>query len=335
MSRREHYAAATPGETTTTSTAWSEAARLTFTPGVGKTYVVFWSVEAANKGNTTTDVRLRVAVDGASAVEANIESRSTLEYPSYSGFFPIAGDGAAKAVTIEVAAEAAGVNVAARNGNLVALALTGQDVYAESLGRTAVTSNAFTTVVSATWSPPAGDYLILASCLTDNFATTAPVYGRLEFDGAATPDTGAGHAEVAAGQASVVPLGMIWRRTVTAEGAKTAAWRVRAHTSNNEIGSTDNRLLILDLSGFDQAFYGEIADAHHAGTEASFTPALTVSGSASGNPHLVLAAWSIAALNNSLMMETRLVEAASTRCGLPLADPETVRAGVKLASVPA
>lgn len=290
MAAREHYSAYAASEVTTTSSStWTNAATLNFTPASGRDYVLLWSLEVAQQSSTSSDAKFRVSLDGAPVATANVESRITSEYPSYSGFFKIAGAGAAKAVTVEIQSETSGQTTAARNIRLIALALGANDKYVETLGRQDVTNVAFVDLVSTTFTPPStGDYLCLSSVLVDNYAATNPGYGRFDVGSTSSEFMGA-----VADTTNLTPLNGVWVVNLTAS-SKTLKWQGRSHASGNSSGWTDTRLLALRLDDFDNAASNSLG-SDDASSSTTPSTVLTLTASANANPHLVLGYWAIGA----------------------------------------
>lgn len=311
MAAREYFRASYPDEVSTTSDAvWQGVVNLPFTPAVGADYIVFWSVELINKSTTAYDAKCRIVTDGAVSVEFGQEARGTAEYPSYFGFYRLTGGGSSLTLALEVMAEVAGQLISARNANLVVLRMGPGDQYAEALGRAAVTgvTDTWTDVASLTWTPEAGEYLVLGHSLTDNYAATAPVYGRLVFDGTGSKEVTAGHAEVAGPPKNLTPTHQMWKRTVPASGvSRTAIWQGRSHNAGSEVGWGANRLLILKLAGFEAAFYAELSSLLTV-DDAAYVPMASVAGTASAGPHLFLGSWGVAGSSASAVMDVQVVD---------------------------
>lgn len=311
MAAREYFKASHLDEVFTTSdTAWQPIVSLPFTPADGVDYIVFWSLELINKSTTVYDAKCRIITDGVVSVEFGQESRGTIEYPSYFGFYRLTGGGSALTVALEIMAEVSGQVVCARNANLVALRLAPGDQYAESLSRAAVTggTETWTDVVGLTWAPDAGEYLVLGHSLTDNYASTAPLYGRLLFDGAGNKEASAGHPEVTGPPKNLTPIHQMWKRTVPAAGVgRSASWQGRSHAAGTEVGWAANRLLILKLSGFDAAYYAELANLLTV-DDAAYVPMASVAGTVGAGPHLLLGSWGAAGSSASALMDTQVVD---------------------------
>lgn len=311
MAAREYFTASYPDEISTTSdTTWQGVVSLPFTPAEGADYIVFWSVELINKSTTVYDARCRIVTDGAVSVEFGQESRGSIEYPSYFGFYRFTGGGVAQTVALEVMAEVSGQVIYARNANLVALRLGPGDQYVEALGRVAVTggTDTWADVASLTWAPDAGEYLVLGHSLTDNYAATAPVYGRLVFDGVGNKEATAGHAEVTGPPKNLTPIHQMWKRTVPASGvSRSAVWQGRSHNTGSEVGWGANRLLILKLAGFDAAFYAELSSLLTV-DDAAYVPMVSTTGAAGAGPHLLLGSWGVAGSSTSAVMDVQVVD---------------------------
>jgi hypothetical protein len=309
MAGREFHAATSAAEVSTTSnTSWTPVVELSFTAPSGQDYALFWSFEGLNVTSTNSDMRFRVARDGVPVATGRSETRITSEYPAYSGFLKLTGDGGATTVAIEIQNENNSATVVARNGNLVALALSADDRYAESLGRTGALDSAFVPLVGLSWTPAAGEYLLFGSTFVDTFATTAPAYARLQFDGVSAPEQSAGPADVTAGNPDLVPLGAMWVRRVSAGGvARTATFQGRSHSSAGETGFRDTRLMALRLDTFAGAHHAELA-ALNGGAESSFVEVLSLSAPSSSGPYLVLANWSISASSSGAISSVQIAE---------------------------
>ena len=290
MAAREHYSAYVASEVTTTSAStWTNAATLNFTPANGRDYVLLWSLEAAQQSSASSDAKFRIALDGSAVATSNVESRVTSEYPAYSGFFKITGAGASRSVTVEIQSETSGQTTAVRNLRLIALALGANDQYAEVAGRQDVTVTTFTDLASTTFTPAStGDYLCMASVLVDNFATTAPAYGRFDV-GSTSPEFMGAVADVT----NLVPLNSVWVVNLTAS-SKTLKWQGRSHTAGSSSGWTDCRILALRLDDFDHAASNSLG-SDDSSSSATPSTVLTLTASANANPHLVLGYWAIGA----------------------------------------
>lgn len=314
MAAREYYAAHVASEVTTTSaTTWANAATLDFTPANGRDYVLLWSLELACKTDTGTDAKYRLSLDGTPVTTSNVESRVTAEYPSFFGFFKVSGAGASRSVSVGIQAEQAGQTVAVRNVSLIALALGADDHYAEALGRTDVTAGGtlWADLVSTSWTPPTdGDYVFLSSCLVDNYAATAPAYGRFDI-GWTSVEWPAAVAEVAAGQMNFVAHGGVWVDGLAGGSPATLKWQGRSLNNGNNSGWTDNRILALRLSDFHRAT-GAVSPSDSGDTSSSLTNVLTLTDTAGGNPQLVLGAWTAAASVNNLLGAVRISDGLGT-----------------------
>ena len=269
MAYREHYATHVASEVTTTSSStWTNAATLNFTPVGGRDYVLLWSLELANKSDTSTDARYRVSIDGAAVTTSNIESRATGEYAAFFGFFKVTGTNVPRSVAVDVQVEQAGQAGAIRNVRLTALALGADDHYAESLGRADVNvgGTSWADLVSTTWTPAAdGDYLLLSSSLVDNFATTVPAYGRFHV-GWTSPEWPTAVAEVASGQMNYAAGGGVWVEGFTGGAPVTVKWQGRSLNNGNNSGWTDNRVLALRLDAFDNHASATLSSDSSAGS---------------------------------------------------------------------
>lgn len=311
MAAREHYRSSSLAEVSTQSqTEWLQVVGLDFTPANGADYIVFWSLEMTNKTSTTADAKCRVMTSGVVSAEFNQEVRGFEEYTSYTGFYRIIGDGLFKAISIGIQGERAADAICARAANLIAVKLGANDQYAESLPRLSVTggTNIWADCATISWQPPAGDYLVYGFSLTDSYSSTAPVYGRLLFDGTGSSEATTGHPEVGAGQKNLTPTHELWKRTVAVGGVtRTVAWQGRSHNTGSEVGWADNRLLILKLSDFDAAFYAEVTALLSNATTDYLTVA-SVTGTVAANPHLVLGSWGVSGDSASSITNGRLLD---------------------------
>ena len=311
MAAREHYAAEVLSETTFTSNVtWGSACTLSPTLANGADYIVFWNLELTNQSNTSADAQAQVTVGGTAVATFNVENRATSEWGAYAGFFKVTGTGAALALALEVKAETNGNSIVCRNRRLTVLRMGAGDVYAESTARQAVTAGGTTTwadVLSTSFSPAVGDYLVLAHSMTDNYATTTSAYGKFVWDGTAEGNTelaAAGHADITAGQKNLVPLN---KQRVYSEAtggvSRTVTWQGRSNQNTFEVGFAQNRLLILKLADFDAAYPARQATTTTATGGASPTETLSITPTVSANPHLLIGSW----YANNLTSSTRLV----------------------------
>lgn len=311
MAAREHYAAEVLSETTFTSNVtWGEACALSPTLANGADYIVFWNLELTNQSNTSADAQAQVTVDGTAVAAFNVENRLTSEWGAYAGFFKVTGTGAALAIALEVKAETNGNSIVCRNRRLTVLRMGAGDVYTESTARQAVTAGGTTTwadVLSTSFSPAAGDYLVLAHSMTDNYAATTSVYGKFVWDGTAEGNTeiaAAGHADITAGQKNLVPLNKQRVYTEATGGvSRTVTWQGRSNQNGNEVGFAQNRLLILKLADFEAAHAARQATTTTATGGASPTETLSITPTVSANPHLLIGSW----YANNLTSAARLV----------------------------
>lgn len=303
MSVREHYSSHSGTEVSnTSSTAWASVHTLTFTPASGADYIVFWSLELANKSNNFSDAKCLIRTGDTANVLFNVEGRLSTEYAVRSGFYKITGAGAPVTVDISIQAETSPDNICARNASLAALRLGPNDQYAESLPRNAVTSGLFswTDLTAVTWTPDAGDYLILGSSLADNYAVTAPAYARLALNDVGNSDTGCFVADLT----NLAPFGQVWKQTVAVGGgSRTAKWQGRAHNEGSVAGFSGNRVLVLALGDLDGHHYAETTGFLPT-VAATHTDALALSGTVRAAPHLILAGWSTVASSMSFQVET-------------------------------
>ncbi|MCX7587185.1 hypothetical protein [Phenylobacterium sp. 58.2.17] len=311
MAAREHYAAEVLSETTFTSNVtWGSACTLSPTLATGGDYIVFWNLELTNQSNTSSDAQAQVTVDGTAVAAFNVENRLTSEWGAYAGFFKVTGTGAALAIDLEVKAETNGNNIICRNRRLTVLRMGAGDVYVESTARQAVTAGGTTNwadVLSTSFSPAVGDYLVLAHSMTDNYATTTSAYGKFVWDGTAEGNTeiaAAGHADITAGQKNLFPLN---KQRVYAEAtggvSRTVTWQGRSNQNSFEVGFAQNRLLILKLADFDAAYPARQATTTTVTGGATPTETLSITPTVSANPHLLLGSW----YANNLTSATRLV----------------------------
>lgn len=311
MAAREHYKASyLPEVSTTSDTVWQEVVGLSFSPAAGADYIVFWSVELINKTHFAYDAKCRVRTGSEVSVEFSQECRGTNEYPSYSGFYRLTGGGSPALVTLEIQSEWPGSTIFAQNANLVAIRLGTGDQYTEVLGRAAVIggTNTWSDVATITWTPDAGDYLIFGHSLTDNYTATAPVYARLAFDGTGNYEATSGHPEVVGPPKNLTPTHQLWKRTVAPGGvSRTATWQGRSHSAGSEVGFAANRLLILRLSDFDAAYYGELTTLLTVAGE-GVGSLVSIEGTVTGSPHLVLGSWGAAGSSASSLLDTRLFD---------------------------
>lgn len=306
MAAREHYSAENLGEITVTSnTLWGSACTLSPTLANGADYVVFWSLELVNQSNTTADAQARVTVGGTAQATMNAENRNTSEFPAYAGFFKVTGTGSPLTIALEVKAETNGNNIVARNRRLTVLRMGAGDVYTESTARQAVTAGgttSFADVLSTSFTPVVGDYLVLGHSVTDNYAATVSAYGRFVWDGTAegTAEVAAvGHGEIAAGQKNLIPLN---KNRVYSEAtggvSRTVTWQGRSHQNGMEAGFSENRLLILRLADFSAYHSARLSEL---GWVEGSTPTdvLAISPTVTANPHLLLGSWSSNNVSNS------------------------------------
>lgn len=311
MAAREHYQASSLPEVFTQSqTEWLQVVGLDFTPANGADYVVFWSLEMTNKTSTTADAKCRVVTSGVVSAEFNQEVRGLEEYTSYTGFYRIVGDGLPTAISMGIQGERAADAIYARSANLIAIRLGPNDQYAESLPRLSVTggTNIWADCATISWQPAAGDYLVYGFSLTDSYSSTAPVYGRLLFDGTGSWEATTGHPEVGAGQKNLTPTHELWKRTVAVGGVtRTVAWQGRSHNTGSEVGWADNRLLILKLSEFDTVFYAEVT-ALLSNPATDYLTVASVTGTVAANPHLVLGSWGVSGDSASSITDGRLLD---------------------------
>ena len=311
MAAREHYAAEVLSETTFTSNVtWGSACTLSPTLANGADYIVLWNLELTNQSNTSADAQAQVTVGGTAVASFNVENRATSEWGAYAGFFKVTGTGAALALALEVKAETNGNSIVCRNRRLTVLRMGAGDVYAESTARQAVTAGGTTIwadVLSTSFTPAVGDYLVLAHSMTDNYVTTASAYGKFVWDGTAEGNTElatAGHADITAGQKNLVPLN---KQRVYSEAtggvSRAVTWQGRSNQNTFEVGFAQNRLLILKLADFEAAHAARQATTTTATGGASPTETLSITPTVSANPHLLIGSW----YANNLTSATRLV----------------------------
>lgn len=308
MAAREFYSAEQLGEITVTSnTVWGSACTLSPTLASGVSYVVFWSLELTNQSNTTADAQARVTVGGTAQATMNAENRNTSEFPAYAGFFKVTGTGSPLTIALEVKAETNGNNIVARNRRLTVLRMGAGDVYTESTARQAVTAGGTTTfaeVLSTSFTPDVGDYLVLGHSITDNYATTTSVYGRFVWDGTAegTAEVAAsGHADITTGQKNLIPLNKLRVYSETTGGvSRTVTWQGRSHQNGMEAGFAQNRLLILRLADFSASHSARLSEIGWVeGNVATDVLAISPTPTVTANPHLLLASWSSNNVSNS------------------------------------
>ncbi len=308
MAAREFYSAEQLGEITVTSNSvWGSACSLSPTLASGADYIVFWSLELSNQSNTTAAAQARVTVGGTALATMNAENRNTSEFPAYAGFFKVTGTGSPLTIALEVKAETNGNNIVARNRRLTVLRMGAGDVYTESTARQAVTAGGTTTfaeILSTSFTPDVGDYLVLGHSITDNYATTTSVYGRFVWDGTAegTAEVAAsGHADITAGQKNLIPLNKLRVFSEATGGVSRAVvWQGRSHQNGMEAGFAQNRLLILRLADFSASNSARLSEIGWVeGNVATDVLAISPTPTVTANPHLLLASWSSNNVSNS------------------------------------
>ena len=298
MAVREHYSnEVLTSSTFTSNVTWGTGATLSPTLANGADYIVFWNVEMTNQSNTTADAMARVTVGGTAVASFNVENRNTSEWAAYSGFFKVTGTGSPLTIAWEIKAETNGNNIVARTRRLTVLRMGSGDIFVESTARQAITTGgttSFADIVSTSFTPDAGDYLVLGHSMTDNYATTTSVYGKFSFDGVAEGNTevaAAGHPDITAGQKNLVPLNKQRVYSVASGGvSRTVQWLGRSHQNGMEAGFSQNRLLILKLADF-AAYHS--AWLPELGWVEGTTPTnvLAISPTLTANPHLLLGSW--------------------------------------------
>lgn len=287
---------------TTSNSIWTDLVSLSFLTEAGTSYAVFWSGEFANTSNTTADYRFRLTVDGVLVDYSNNEQRQVSEYASHNGFLRVVGNGSITTVALSIQAETSGNLIAGRNGRLVALRLTDGDYYSDNIGRQVSTTTTHTNAASVSFTPPSeGDYIILSCGFGEAYATTVPIYCRLEHDGVATTENGSAPGDLT----NLVPLNAVWKRTLTAT-PQTINWQFRTHQAGNISAMTGAKLLVLRADGFDAAHYVETS-TDNVGTQTTFTEALGLSSTVNTNPHLVIGQWHTGSTTNAIIVSTRLV----------------------------
>lgn len=331
MAYREHYSAQVLTESTVTSTSWSSACPLTFTPATSGSFLVLWNSELVNKTAVTSDAKLRVTAGGVALAEMNAEFRSLAnEYGGYSGFFRItATAGVSVSLDIEVCAETSGNAIAFRNRRLTVLKLWPNDAYAENFPTVAVSTgtSGWDDLCTLTFTPASsGEYLLLGHSQSTNYATTPPCYLRLYCNGVGELDQRIatnGHGEVVGPPPNRIPIYKQWVRSLT--GGEVCEIKTQGHSHNT--GSTiwfdESRIVALRLDDFTNFLNVDLATLQ---TISSSSPvsAMSVTGTVAANDHLILGCgWTTSTSNINDLADIQLNDS-GTVISNPVVKPYSV-----------
>ena len=177
MATREYYFSRATAEATTTATAYTNTATLSFTPSDNQSYALFWSVQAQHD-DLTTDIQIDLRQSGPSATlaAANSEAHDVTSYINYGGLAlaTFATATGSHTFNIRFGNETATNSSRARNSGLTAVRLDTADQFVESLDTVTTTSTAaFQTVATFSFTPSAtGNYLIIGGAEWCPGATT-------------------------------------------------------------------------------------------------------------------------------------------------------------------
>lgn len=293
MAARQHYSFSNAGPVNNTSNAsWAALATLPdFEPDASSTYAIFWSGAFQNATNTSADAQIRVRFGPAgfetSVATLNIESAATSDYPQLAGMFFHVEDVAPVDVYADLSfkAETNGNSINGKNGQIVALKLGANDATGESLSRQTSTTTTNVSAATANFTSDGGDYVVVGYGEFDCSVTSAPVYVRLTCNGTNTGELGVRGGDLT----NLSPGMMAWRFTSVPSGARSASFQFHAHSSTTA-GCTNARVLVMRAADFDAIYSGQLS-SDSAGTQSSYTSAITVTETVTANPHLLLGGW--------------------------------------------
>lgn len=310
MAARQHYATANAGPVNNTSnSSWATLATLPdFEPDVSGTYAVFWSGAFQNASNATADAQIRVRF-GPTGFEStiaslNIESAATSEYPQLAGMFFHVEDVAPVGVYADIAfrAETNGNSINAKNGQIVALKLGANDAIGESLARQTSTTTTNVSAATANFTSDGGDYVVVGYGECDCSVTTAPVYVRLNCNGTNTGELGVRVADTT----NLSPGLMVYRFAAVPAGARSASLQFHAHSSTTA-GITNARVLVMRAADFDAVYGGQLS-SDNAGTQSTYTSAITVTETVTANPHLLLGGWGTSSTTSATDVQSQVTQ---------------------------
>jgi hypothetical protein len=165
MATRQVYANSATARATTTSTTYGDLVALTFTPDASAVYAIVWGC-VTDMGSTNNNVLVRLFHDTDAVIlaEYGFRPRDLIDNCSNGGvaFYTAPASPAEQTFSIEFRSGSA-ATAGAEQGYLLAIKLGANDQIASAAGDTSTTSSTPQDKTTLTWTPVAGDYLVIAS----------------------------------------------------------------------------------------------------------------------------------------------------------------------------
>lgn len=273
--------------THSTNASWATVVTYTFAAAdqvAGATYAVFWNA-AAFGGSTSSDYLLRATQGGAATASVNIESRvsaSPSDRDQQGGFFFFTAAGTPADTTFAIELQSESTNTSsAYNGYLRIVKLPAGSVWSEATAEQFLTSSATFTDVTGSGISISGDHVLLCSAeARSGNLTTYGVEVGINVDGSVSNSLIGGNSD----------NNTYFNTMVIARATASAAAKVQFRQTVAGGGSVfvrNTRLLALPVSAFRNVFTS-ILGADSAGTETTYTTALTTTQTVSAGDHLLI-----------------------------------------------
>jgi hypothetical protein len=318
MATRDWYYAEKPAVVSTSTGTPVVHSSLTFTPKPNVAYAIMWGLSVASAAAmSNVDIDLW---DGTSSLASVINILNLANvYVGHGGFYILAANASPTQKTFSVRFDSSNgsTSVSARQSHIVAIELTADDVYAESLGDSTI-NNVATEKVHADVTVPAGGgtYMILTTAEGGNVSGDTWIETSLELDQTSMADAYAVFKFGASGDTSVgVPqgepraggggyfyhFGVMYKTTWSAGAHKASMWaKVGSGTYVGHLRQA--RVLLLRLDGhFNEVEYAEkLVDDETAGTSLSYADVAALNSvTFDGGNYLVIGYGHVAFSDNS------------------------------------
>ena len=290
MATRGYFFSRATAEATSTATAFTNTATLSFTPSDNQSYALFWSCMGQHD-DVTTDLLVDFLHNTNSATigSINVEPRDSTSYFSFGGLgiATFATATGAHTFNIRLGNETATTASRVKDHGITALMLSTGDQFRESVSAVTTTSTAaYQTVATFSFTPSAtGDYLVLAYADWAAGATAGLVSSNIRLQGGGTA-TFYGVATNSDNDNTTfrswetgVRVAMTttqWDFSIDVFGATTSLTKTRNH-----------RFVALRFDGFELVDYAEDLSTITVTTTSSAT-AVSLSATTSAREYLVL-----------------------------------------------
>lgn len=267
MASRVYFSSSDATRSTTTSTTYQNKLDLTFTPNANKTYAIF-AFATADNASSFSDVFVRLRHDTAATTlkEFNLEAQDTTDLYSCPmlAVYTAPGSPTSQTFSIEFRSES-GSTVGVRDCRLIALELTANDLFDQTLGTVTRTTNGTDTTASVTLS--AGSWLVIGSV---GIASTGGLTGSFDLHNATGPVVYATDpVGVSKDSSNFRPFWAL--RRVTAAGAETVSTR-QTRGSGGNWSSKERCIIAFKLSDFPAEYSDEEPTSATRGGAGSDSP---------------------------------------------------------------